>query len=350
MSYINKFKSFISPYFKYKKNYWLAKSESVNLPSGNKIFIFLAANYGNLGDIAITYAQYKLLEKMENSYSVVEIPANCSYSYLKGVVRQITQNDIVTFVGGGNMGDMYPLYENIRQIVVSELPNVKVIQFPLTADFSNSVDGQLMLKSAKKIYGKQQNLTILARERKTSIFLSKILGIDIPIVPDVVLTLDYFQGLQGRKGIAVCLRSDKEKSLTTFEVTNLKDVVRLHDENFTEIDTVVDDNLITLENKTLFLEKFLTSISRKRLIVTDRLHGMIFAYITGTPAIVFSNSNHKVKECYEWIKDSGYIYYMDNYDQEQFENNIIRAYQVLPDRASFEDRRKTFVGQILNAL
>lgn len=350
MYYINKLKSIISPYFRYKKNYWLAKSENIELPIGKRIFIFLAANYGNLGDIAITYAQHKLLEKIYSSFSIVEIPANCSYSYLKGIVHRITQDDIVTFVGGGNMGDMYPLYENIRQIVVSELPNVKVIQFPLTADFSNSIDGQLMLKSAKMIYGNHQCLTILARERKSSLFLSNILGKNIPIVPDIVLTLDYFRGIQERTGIAVCLRSDKEKSLTTQSVAKLKDIVRLHDGNFTEIDTVIDDSLITLENKVCFLEKFLTSISNKKLIVTDRLHGMIFAYITGTPAIVFSNSNHKVKECYEWIKESRYIYYMDNFVQEQFENNIIRAYKVLPDRASFENRRKTFVEQILNAL
>ena len=98
---IDKIKSLFPPYLKYKKNFWFAKPDTMELPEGKRIFIFLAANYGNLGDIAITYAQHKLLEKWKDSYTVVEVPANCTYSYLKGVVHRITRNDIITFVGGG---------------------------------------------------------------------------------------------------------------------------------------------------------------------------------------------------------------------------------------------------------
>ena len=43
------------------------------------------------------------------------------------------------------------------------------------------------------------------------------------------------------------------------------------------------------------------------LVVTDRLHGMIFATITGTPCLVFSNNNHKVSESYKWIHSLPYI-------------------------------------------
>lgn len=350
MFYINKIKTLIPIYFRYKKNYWMAKQENVSLPSGKRIFIFLAANYGNLGDIAITYAQHIILEQLYEGYTIVEVAADSSYSYLKGIVSQITPYDIVTFVGGGNMGDMYPLYENMRQIIVSELPKNKILQFPLTADFSKSTDGVQMLKFAKRIYSKHDGMTILSREKKSSVFLSELLGKHIPVVPDVVLTLNYFNILDHRNGITVCLRNDKEKSLSHNDVSKLKEIVGLYDANFSDIDTVLDDNLITLDNKVSYLEEFLNEVSCKRLMITDRLHGMIFAYITGTPAIVFSNSNHKVRECYEWIKDSGYIFYMDCYDENQFKKNIALAFNAAPDKNQFENRRKDFINQITKAL
>ena len=45
-----------------------------------------------------------------------------------------------------------------------------------------------------------------------------------------------------------------------------------------------------------------------KLILTDRLHGMIFAAITGTPCIAFDNCSRKVSGVYEWIKNIGYIW------------------------------------------
>lgn len=306
---INKLKDFIPPLLLYKKNFYLAKAEKVSLPNEKKIFIFLAANYGNLGDIAITYAQHKWLEERDSEYVVVEVPSNCSYSYLKGIMSKVQNTDIITFVGGGNMGDMYPLYENIRQLIVSICPHNRILQFPLTTDFSSTRQGRLMQKYAKKIYGNHENITILAREDKSEKFLSKLFGKKINIAPDIVMTLDCLDfATTNRNGVAVCMRQDKEKAMTEADVSSIQEVLK---EIFSQIDytdTVIDDISVTLTNKEKHLEAFLRNLAKKQLLITDRLHGMIFAYITGTPAIAFSNSNQKVKFCYEWIKDCGYIF------------------------------------------
>ena len=40
------------------------------------------------------------------------------------------------------------------------------------------------------------------------------------------------------------------------------------------------------------------------LVITDRLHGMIFACITSTPCIVLDNYNHKIRNFYRsWLSD-----------------------------------------------
>lgn len=52
-----------------------------------------------------------------------------------------------------------------------------------------------------------------------------------------------------------------------------------------------------------------------KLVITDRLHGMIFAALTQTPCIVLGNYNHKVKGTYEWLQELPYICFADTVQQ-----------------------------------
>ena len=65
------------------------------------------------------------------------------------------------------------------------------------------------------------------------------------------------------------------------------------------------------------VEKLLkNSFGNRKLIITDRLHGMIFSAITNTPCIALANSTGKVKGVYDWIrKDNNYIYFADSIDE-----------------------------------
>ena len=65
------------------------------------------------------------------------------------------------------------------------------------------------------------------------------------------------------------------------------------------------------------LDTFMGEISKRELVITDRLHGMIFCAITGTPCIVFSNYNHKVKGSVEWFKHLDYIKYLDEVSETE---------------------------------
>lgn len=59
----------------------------------------------------------------------------------------------------------------------------------------------------------------------------------------------------------------------------------------------------------------LEQFKKAKLIITDRLHGMIFATITATPCIAFGNSNGKVKNVYGWLKHNEYIKYVNDIDE-----------------------------------
>jgi pyruvyl transferase EpsI len=49
-----------------------------------------------------------------------------------------------------------------------------------------------------------------------------------------------------------------------------------------------------------------------RLVITDRLHAMIFAVITGTACIAVDNKSKKVSGVYEWLQDVPYVHYCDS--------------------------------------
>ena len=61
---------------------FIKNKEIKNIDNKNKkIFIFLAADYGNLGDVAITYAQKMYLQNLFPKYQVIEIPLKETYKY-----------------------------------------------------------------------------------------------------------------------------------------------------------------------------------------------------------------------------------------------------------------------------
>jgi pyruvyl transferase EpsI len=63
-----------------------------------------------------------------------------------------------------------------------------------------------------------------------------------------------------------------------------------------------------------------SEIAGAKIFITDRLHGMIFAALTGTPCIIFHNYNQKIKGVYEWIRELPYIRLIN--DVSELESNL----------------------------
>ena len=62
-------------------------------------------------------------------------------------------------------------------------------------------------------------------------------------------------------------------------------------------------------------KKIIKQFSKSKLVVTDRLHGMILSVITGTNCIAFDNSSGKVSGVYDTIKDDDVnVEFIENYN------------------------------------
>lgn len=278
-----------------------------------RIFIFLAADYGNLGDVAITYAQHRFLSQAYPTHQVVEIPITRT---LKGIVQLkkcIQAHDIITTVGGGNTGDMYYQIEHYRQLVIQNFPNNPIISFPQTIDFSATEQGKKRLQKAITVYGKHPKLTLIARELKSYEYYRKYFKNKVLLLPDVVTTLDRSQPEFPRQGAIICLRKDKEKKLSEQQELDLTNYVRERFNKFEYYDTHVGGQGLTMKRKITSLFQIWDAFKKTELVITDRLHGMIFCHITNTPALVFLNNNHKIEQSYKWIAHNPRIKLVKNY-------------------------------------
>lgn len=276
------------------------------------IYLFLGADYGNIGDVAITYAQIKYLKEHYYDYNVVEIPISKTFAGIKAVKSVITKNDIIVLIGGGNTSDLYDDIEWLRQLVILNFRSYRIICFPQTFDFTNTLRGFLCRNVASFVYHRAKNILIFAREQNTMNILNKYFkGIKSALVPDIVMTLNFCTSKK-RKGVLICMRSDKESIVDSQQKEMLIRRIKSKYSHIEYQDTQVDG--IDTNNRFIKFQEILSKFRNHEFVITDRLHGMIFCYITGTPALVYDNSNHKISACFNWIKDCGYIKLIDSLD------------------------------------
>ena len=133
------------------------------------------------------------------------------------------------------------------------------------------------------------------------------------LLPDLVLTLEFNRSTN-RKEILVVLRKDKEKII---DRENILRQIKL--ENARETTTVINKNISLKRREFVFGEK-IEEFLNARLVITDRLHAMIFAAITGTPCVALDNKSKKVSGVYEWIKNLEYVKFCNSIND--INNNI----------------------------
>ena len=287
----------------------------------NAVLVMLAADYNNLGDVAITYAQKKFLADIFHDKQIVEVPVQDTVKLFIDMKKKITKNTIITIIGGGNTGDKYELMERYRRFIIRNFKNNKTIIFPQTIDFSDTKYGKYSLRRSIKDYSKNKNLIICARESKSEGLYKKTFLNKVYLVPDIVFSLKLNNYNNNRQGILLLLRDDGEKSLDHEKESDLIQKISDIYDNVLVSDTCIKGFNYKDRYKLLF-EK-INEIASSKVVVTDRLHGMILCYITNTPCIVLKNNNHKILMTYkDWLEKCNYIKLIKVYKLENILDNI----------------------------
>ena len=316
-----------------------------NLYFKNKIVLIGSSEHGNLGDAAITMGIREFIRENFNEYHFIEVSTYDFSSRLPYLQKIINNDDVILLQGGGNLGNRYPSEENVRRTVIEKFPNNKVYILPQTIYFDDS--GSDELEKSIKIYNQHKHLTIFARgkislENANKYFPNSknYLSIDSALY----LNMDYnFE----RNGILCCIRDLDDESAFNMDTYNeLLGVIKKHDSNYSFTTNTSKDSINKL-NLSWEVYNQLENFAKHKLIITDRLHGLIFALITNTPCIALSSYNFKIKENYDMLKDNEMISFIDK-DINELDNAIEKFMNM--DISNYKNDYKEYFNEMINVI
>lgn len=318
----------INFWIKYGSHYLKRKELDMSKSKGPIIYYLDSPDYGNIGDLAIREGVIEFIKGVLPGKQIVEITQGEFpevLHYLKKIVRPI---DVLCLTGGGNMGATYQKFEMIRRLVIKSFPENRIVIFPQTIDYQNSSYGIKEKVRASKIYSNNKNLTVAARENISYELMKQLYNnTNVILVPDIVLSLENYFYEGDRKGVLLAIRDDIESKIDSNDRSNIKTKCEELGQGVLTTDTTLDISGMSKNQLHDLVPNKIKEFGSAKLVVTDRLHGMIFSVISGTPCIVFENSNHKITGTYEWLKNLEHVFLVKS--MNDFDVAINRASEIM---------------------
>ena len=300
----------------------------VELINKEDAFYFDYPMHLNVGDLLI----YAGTEAFFKEYNINIRLRRCLQTFdINEVKKNITKNTTIICHGGGNLGDLYPLLQKLREELVINFPNSRIILLPQTGYFSN----QNEMKKSAAIFSAHKDCHLFARDLPT-LELLKNFSDKVILCPDMAHQLYGEFPLKNKvesleKNKLYFLRKDIEASQlekniestlsASAVVKDWDDIVTSNDIMYARIYSKLA-RISNISHLSIFKDKIndlwykhtLNIIERARnefmkydLVVTSRLHGHIFSCLLGIPNQVCDNSYGKNLGYYnQWTKDIDY--------------------------------------------
>lgn len=281
------------------------KKSTDKLKNTKKIVYLMTPTHSNIGDSAIAEGAYAFFQKEFPEYFVVEftdIEVQKNRRYIKSI---ITNNDIVFFHGGGNLGDWYPTWEIIRQNSMRYFNFEKMVLMPQTISFGNNPQSERLLRRSKSFYSKNKIAYFFCRDRKSYQYAKSVLGAKkIYLAPDSALCSDRKEQIKKEeKKILLCLRQDIEKITKDSDIVN---VCKNKGYPIVFTDTMASAPIDQNSRSSIVNEK-IREFQEAGVVITDRYHGVIFSYLAQVPCIALANKDSKVEEAMYFFEQLPYI-------------------------------------------
>lgn len=296
------------------------------IPRGADVAIVDVPVHRNVGDLFILAAATRLLADL-----------GCRIVHRAGVrdyrtslaKRHVGKDTVLIGLGGGNFGDVYPRYQDLRERIVRDFPGNRIIILPQTIHFGDPHRRDRAIQRLRT----HGNLRIAVRD-SASLQIAREITKDAELLPDIVHALCGRARPEGRacsspssrqlpgtggRGTVVLMRRDKEGSNARV------------DPNQTCIDWphIFPDFIRRLAMTaalmqyaprwcssglhdawsayaTELLSRGLAWMSSVDHLVTDRLHAAILARLAGRPVTLHDHAYGKLTAYYDawWREDS----------------------------------------------
>ncbi|MBR3241281.1 MAG: polysaccharide pyruvyl transferase family protein [Parasporobacterium sp.] len=295
------------------------------------VYLVLTPEHGNLGDHAIAQSEIEILNELGVPY--IEITGKRLEEFRTHRCLDIMNGRLILINGGGNLGTLWPSVETMMQCIVRQNPKSSIMILPNTFFYEDTEKGREALQLSRSVYNAHPQLKIYARERN-SYEKMKAAYNNVDLVPDMVLRMNKCESGIVRKGCILCLRQDREKTISPEMEDIIREQAHLIFDGEVNVLDMVRSYPIPIENRFQELNDQYDAFRHAELVITDRLHGMVFSAITGTPCIVINSKSPKVRGCYDWIKELPYIRFCDDV------NEIVSLYKTIPKQEWQYDNNK----------
>ncbi|MEK0398974.1 polysaccharide pyruvyl transferase family protein [Tetragenococcus halophilus] len=296
-----------------------------------RFYMFGTPIYNNLGDLAISEAQKRFFAENFPEITYIEITEPQTEQAIEELLPLLRSDDMIGYVGGGNIGNLHITHEIARRKVFSTFVNNKTISFPQSVYFEETEEGQAELRKSQEAYNKNSNLTLVARDTQTLSYFQNHFKADAILTTDMVLLLQEKLSGTKRDGVLFIMREDAEKVTSDKLIEQLTANLKSIGDKVEATDTVLSYkaydvksknnpslDIVRISERHWLLSLKLEQIKAKEVVVTDRLHGMIFSAITQTPCLVFDNNYGKASAFYyDWLQDLDYIQYTTEKDPKK---------------------------------
>lgn len=270
----------------------------------------------NVGDLLIFLGELQYLEQKKIKLKHCLSTFNSDISFLK---KNITSKTTILCHGGGNFGDLYPIHQNLREKIVENFPNNRIIILPQTAYF----DDERQQEKSRDIFNHHNNVVMFARDENTlSIF--KDFSDQSYLMPDMAHALygTLLKSAEQKNCKLYFLRKDIEKieipSSVEIQAKNAdcldwEDLInsddykylyylnRMIQMNQKYINSKVVNKIIAklwIRKCTQLTNKFSQLFSSYECVITSRLHGHILSCLLDVPSVILDNSYGKNSNYY----------------------------------------------------
>ncbi len=286
--------------------------------------------HSNVGDSAIWLGEVQHLHDRG-----FEIVYTCDVTnYRSGRLRRTLPSSGTIFLhGGGNLGDLWPTHQALRERVIEDFPDRRIVQLPQSMEFRSEAN----LSRAKSVFEAHPDLTLLLRDQPN--YEKALASFDVPLVlcPDMALLLGKLsrpsppscpiawlarQDIEQRPGSCPPSQPDvrvfdwlqtastpQQQSLQRFAHRLSKNVLYGLDPLCASVRRKSHLQL-SLHHATSHVTRGISLLSAGRVVVTDRLHGHLLSLLLNIPHVVLDDMYGKCRAFYDsWTKDSCLVHW-----------------------------------------
>ncbi|TVR78973.1 MAG: hypothetical protein EA405_13710 [Rhodospirillales bacterium] len=287
---------------------------------GASVALFDFPNYPNVGDSAIRLGQEIYLRSKLRA-RIVHVD-DCTA--VGRPFPALPEAVVILIHGGGNLGDLYPHHQILREKLIERYPHHRIIQLPQSIHFLDARNEE----QCRRVFGSHRDFHLLVRDHESLKLGQRLHHGPTRLSPDMALCLGRLgRSAEPRHPIVGLLRTDEEQASAGFcpvrenrlIATDLLNEPSTLTQRLTgRVDRWLRTFLRSLAPLSRLKRQLYHHLAHEQLkrgrdilgsgqvVITDRLHGHILCILMGISHVALDNSYRKIGNFFDaWNTGAG---------------------------------------------